>query len=304
MTVRTAALVLAYRYPIGLSALTRYFDLTGTDMFVHVDAKIDETPFREAAAAATREVTFLPDRVAVFWRGFTVVEATIALLKAARANDYDRYLLISDDSLPLVAPAEFRARLAPEMDYMAARPADDELRIRYDRFYMFDSAVTQARWLALSDRHVDAETVDRFARLGRLVKRGKKPLETCYHASQWMALTRQSVDTILKSWKSDVWLRESFEFSEVPDEQYFPTILCLKGRPESRHFMHVDWSGDEPPHVFTTLKEVAALEHTGPLFVRKIDFGPRRLDAWFKWVTRARPSSRYSHPGNCRAAHG
>lgn len=44
MTVRTAALVLAYRYPIGLSALARYFDLTCTDMFVHVDAKVDEEP--------------------------------------------------------------------------------------------------------------------------------------------------------------------------------------------------------------------------------------------------------------------
>ncbi|HTJ65776.1 MAG TPA: beta-1,6-N-acetylglucosaminyltransferase, partial [Alphaproteobacteria bacterium] len=198
MSVRTAALVLAYRYPIGLSALARYFDLTGTDMFVHVDAKIDETAFREAAAAATQQVTFLPDRIAVFWRGFTVVEATIALLKAARAQGYDRYLLISDDSLPIVGPDTFQALLSPEEDYFAARPAEDELRLRYDRFYMFDSAVTQARWLALSDRHVDAETVDRFTRLGKLMKRGKKPLETCYHASQWMALTWRSVDTILK----------------------------------------------------------------------------------------------------------
>lgn len=296
MTVRTAALVLAYRYPIGLSALARYFDLTCTDMFVHVDAKVDEEPFRAAAAGATREVTFVGNRITVYWGGFSMVEATIALFKAARAQGYDRYVLISDDSLPLVGPSEFLTRLTPESDILTAWPAADDFRERYDRFYMFDSRVTQARWQVTEDRFVDAEAVKRFVRLAKAMERGKKPLETSYHGPQWMMLTRNSVDAILASWEYDDWLRDSFEFSMVPDEAYFLTILCLQYDYQNKPFMHVDWDVEDPPRYFQTLKEIAILERSGDLFVRKVDFGPKRLDAWFKWVTRTRPSFRSARP--------
>ena len=39
----------------GIGALSSYFAALGADMFVHVDAKIDETPFREAAAAGLKK---------------------------------------------------------------------------------------------------------------------------------------------------------------------------------------------------------------------------------------------------------
>jgi Core-2/I-Branching enzyme len=121
MSVRIAVMVLAYGYPAGISAMSKFFDAADTDMFVHVDAKIDYGPFQDAAKCGLRKVAFIEDRTRIFWRGFTMVEATIALLRAARASGgFDRYLIISDDSLPLVGPGELRRRLEIDGDFITA----------------------------------------------------------------------------------------------------------------------------------------------------------------------------------------
>nr|AIA88542.1 CAZy families GT14 protein [uncultured Nostoc sp.] len=75
-----AVLILCHGAPAGLAGLIRFFDGRGFDLFAHVDAKIDETPFRTAAASSS--VRFIEPRIGIFWRGFTMVEVTIALIKA------------------------------------------------------------------------------------------------------------------------------------------------------------------------------------------------------------------------------
>lgn len=281
MSPPIAVLVLAYRYPDGVEALSKFFAAADIDMFVHVDAKISDEPFREAAKKSPGTVIFTADRVAVFWRGFTMVQATIALLKAARLRgSYDRYVIISDDSLPLLQPAALRNKLELDSDYIEVRPVNDLLKIRYERFLMLDSPATQVRWIPVIDREVTEEMFHRCERLIALRRRGKKPRSVHYHGSQWMALTASSVDAILESWETDPWLRESFEFSEVPDEAYFHTILSEHGIPEWRPLMYADWSVPSPPKMFKTLSELSTIDARGALFVRKIDFGRDDLNTW------------------------
>jgi hypothetical protein len=282
MSAGIVALVLSYRYPAGITALSKCLAAANIDMIVHVDAKIDESPFHKAAKAGNYEVHFIQDRVRIFWRGFTMVEAAISLLRAARARGgYNQFLLISDDSLPLIGPAELRRRLESGGDFIASRPAnDDGLRLRYERSFMLDSEATQVRWIPVIDREVTDDALQRFARLGALRKRGKKPLHPPYHGSQWMALTSTSADKILASWEGDIWLRESFEFSEVPDEGYFQTILSEQEVPAWRPLMYADWSVPSPPRIFRTPDELSQIDTGGALFVRKIDFNGRDLNSW------------------------
>ena len=111
----------------------------------------------------------------------------------------------------------------------AAAPANDALKLRYERFFMFDSAATQVRWTPVIDREVTLDALQRFAQLSVVRSRGKKPLASLFHGSQWMALTSASVDRILNSWENDSWLRELFEFSEARMKAYFHTILSQRG---------------------------------------------------------------------------
>lgn len=281
MSLSIAAVLLAHRYPRSLGVLPRFFAAAGIDTFVHVDAKISDAPFRDAASASPAPVIFLENRVAVYWRGFTMVEATIALLKAARLRGkYDRYVIISDDSPPLIRPDALRKKLELDFDYIEVRLVDGELQRRYERYLMLDSPATQVRWIPLIDREVTEDMFRRCERLIALRGRGKKPCKVHHHGSQWMALTAASVDSILKSWENDIWLRESFEFSEVPDESYFHTILSEHGIPEWRPLMYTDWTDPSPPKVFKSLAEISNINTGDALFVRKIDFGYEDLKTW------------------------
>lgn len=210
-----------------------------------------------------------------------MVEATIALICAAVDDGgYDRYIIISDDSLPTVKMRELRDKIELGEDYISVGIAPEIFRSRYENFYMFDSEATQIRWLPVADRALSDDALERIGRLNTLRKIGKKPIPTAFHGSQWMGLTDKSIQCILESWNKDHWLRESFEFSEVPDGGYFHTILSQNYRLPSRPLMHVEWTGSPPPQVFTTIDELAAINSKDTLFVRKVNMVPEQLKIW------------------------
>jgi hypothetical protein len=106
--------------------------------------------------------------------------------------------------------------------------------------------------------------------------RGKAKLDKLYHGSGWWALSHGTVATILDRYYSDLHLRESFEFSAIPEEQYFHTIIGLSNinRPR-KYFMHVDWDKhpDIKPYIFSEFDELMEVKKNNPelLFVRKTD---------------------------------
>lgn len=270
-----AVLILAHTKPDGLAALSRFFDGRGFDVFAHVDAKVDEAPFR-----ASPGVEFIEPRIGIFWRGFTMVEAMIALLKAAqRRKPYSSYVFLSDDTLPLHAPRIIRERLLATGDYVCARKAED-FRHRYDSFFLFDSPATQVRWIPLQERVVTPAMLGRMHRLDALMARGKKPLKNFWYGSQWMALSAGTAEKILWCYESDPWLRDSFEFSEVPDESYFQTIIGESSGPIDKSLVYVDWSAPSPPRIFTDIAEIAALNRPEFLFMRKASLPQIQLRQW------------------------
>ncbi len=277
--MRIAVLILAFRYPRGLRALARYFSGPDHRVFVHVDAKVGIEPF---IAAAGDGVSFVADRVTVFWRGWTMVEATMKLILAARAEGpFDQFVLLSDDALPLLDVGGFRAALAAAPHYLdvGSNRARAE---RYDKFFMYDSDATQTRYVP--SRAVSDDAMARMARMIALRLRGKKPVERHFQGSQWWGLPAASIETLVARWHDDPWLRESFEFSDAPDESYFQEILGPTHARGSRKLMAVDWKAPTPPRLYVQAAELAALTPTTELFVRKIDFDDAELDVWLERI--------------------
>ena len=71
----------------------------GAAFYVHIDRKVDPAPFAQALAAM-RDVHFV-EPVRVNWMGFSIVEATLRLMRAARRQGYDRYSLLSGQDYPI-----------------------------------------------------------------------------------------------------------------------------------------------------------------------------------------------------------
>ncbi len=285
--LKFAILILGYNAPGGAAALTEYFrkhrsaDGDVFDVFIHVDQKLDLDRFQPAIAYGAIAVK---QRVSVYWCGWTMVEAAMRLIFEAQAHGvYDRFVLISDDSLPLVSADEL-ASVLDRFPNFAHIFRNDARRPRYDRFYMFDSQATQLRWT--EDRAVSDDAISRFTRLAALKKRGKKPLERYYQGSQFMALAADDVRRLTTSWYQDVWMRESFEFSDTPDEAYIQSVLGNGGGVTPREFMLVEWAEPTLPRTFTSLDELAGIKRTTELFCRKVALPEEDYPRWFAHLGR------------------
>lgn len=105
--MKIAYLIPTFTDPAHLRRLIRALD-DGAEFFVHVDAKVDEAPFREAAAAPN--VHFLPRRFRVLWGDITQVYYQKALLEACLdfPEQFDRICLLSGQDYPLWPKARLR----------------------------------------------------------------------------------------------------------------------------------------------------------------------------------------------------
>ncbi|MBV8524971.1 MAG: hypothetical protein JOY71_23100, partial [Acetobacteraceae bacterium] len=111
--MKIALLVVARRAPISLEALAGFLIAPDFSFFVHVDAKADIELFAEVARHP--HVHLIKERRKVFWGGFSMIEAEIALLSAAlHGGEFDRFALISDDTFAIKSPDEIKRRLESE----------------------------------------------------------------------------------------------------------------------------------------------------------------------------------------------
>ena len=89
----------------GVEMLAKYFAHLPADLYVHVDAKVSDDAYRPIESRCSN-VHLLAQRLPIWWGGFNIVRATIAALRYARgAGRSTRFLLLSEDSVPLMAPA-------------------------------------------------------------------------------------------------------------------------------------------------------------------------------------------------------
>jgi hypothetical protein len=261
--VKLAVLVLASRVPQAIPLLAAYFAGAG-DVFVHVDAK---TP--DQAIPPAPGVRFVP-RSAVFWGGWSMTLATFELIDAAlAAGQYDRFLLISDDSAPLLPIERMIGALSEPVERIWITVEDDAWwHRRYDGYFFFDHPATSARHVPGPERRLD-EALFSAMRDAKAMQdgRGKKKLALA-HGPQWWALTRATIERVMDTHRADEWRRASFRFSAVSDEHYIQSII---GETSRQKFMLTERDGSVWPRVFRRPSEIDRGRAEGFLFLRKTD---------------------------------
>jgi hypothetical protein len=254
-------------------------------IFLHVDSKASLEPYESLRDQPN--VTILPARHEIFWGGFNTVEAAVSSIQFARNTDhFDRFVFTTEDSIPLVSPGDLNRSFASDIDWIAIHsPNPQWVTERYHKFFYFDSRATSFRYFEAEERCLTERDMLRLGRLRRLMSEGKRELPELFHGCGWWALSEDTVSTILERHHKDRRLRESFEFSAIPEEQYFHTIIGLSDmRRPRQHFMYVDWTRDSEvrPYVFSGLEELKGVRDENPelLFVRKIDLYSAEVEAF------------------------
>lgn len=269
-----ALLVLGHGAPGCLETLARACADPRFRIHVHLDRKVDAAAY-SLGRQWPDNLSFVAERHDVFWGGFNMIRATESLAREALADERARvFALVSDDTLPLLPPDRLHAALlsTPDRIDVGLSKRNPPFLRRYTEWFFLDSAATSARPLEVQNRVVDAAALDALERLARLRERGKFPVPEVWGGSQWWSLGRSTLEAILAELADNTWLRESFEFSAVPDELAFQTLYANRLGLTARSFtspMLTDATRVPAPFVFRSLDEVAAIP-AGKCFIRKI----------------------------------
>ena len=272
--MRVAVVIMAYLgSPNGVAQLSDYFASTDADLYLHVDAKVSSLPYESLLNRAN--LTVLRNREEIFWGGFNTVRAVISAIEVALASHiYDRFVVITEDSIPLVTPSLLMQMLDSDTEWIDYGTTDLEwVWQRYRGYYCFDSFATSPRHFDPSQRSFDAALLTKLGRMADLAIEGKSPLNVMSVGSSWWALSRAAIEVVLTKHRSDKRFRESFEFSAIPEEHYFQTILALeKWSHPTLPLMHTDFSRFPKPYVYHDLSEIQLIraKETCP-FLRKVD---------------------------------
>jgi hypothetical protein len=296
----------------GVELLGRYFGGAGAgagaDIWLHVDAATDIAEY-QALAERTANLHLAAPRLRCWWGGFNGARAVLATAAAAlEKKRYDRFIYLTEDSVPLMRLRDLQDRLVEDIEYIdctcteppagSSYPSDlqdflKEVQARYDGYYCYDCD-------AMNFRHVDSNTWIvtqamelQMARLAKLRARGKVRLPALWTGNAYWALSADALEEILSQHQKNEHLRESFEFSAIPEEQYYHTILGnSRRRREHAPFMLMDFTREPRPFIFRAADELAALQEHPHLFARKVDIHSESVVRFVEQLARHRVRSR------------
>ena len=255
-----------------ISYLSEYFDV-----YVHIDKR-----------TAISVNTFLGDNIFVFkkyrvyWGSYNQILATFFLFKEANKKQYDRYLFISGADIPLKTGEEIKAFFKNNnKEYFESF----ELPVSwwndnggFDRIdFYYPNALRRGRSTLLEKlvekifNKINSYIIP-FAKKHKLHRSHMKI--RFYGGANWMNLTNNCVDQIVKFVENNKRFLRRFQFTMNADEIFFQTIIhnyvknveiindCLR---------YIDWeTGPEYPRILR-LEDYDKIKNTYCLFARKFD---------------------------------
>lgn len=265
-----ACLILAHDNAPQLRLLLGWLTACGARCLVHLDARARALRRELEGAGLPAGATLLPREACrrIRWGGFAMVEATLALMRAALADPATRHLLLlSGTHLPLQPPERIAAFLFDGREHMdlrlaAAEPPERESlrRFWYPGLPGREADRPVLRWL------------NRNAwRLGRRdLARGLRGM-TPMVGSQWWHMSAACARDLLAFLDANPWYAAFFRRGRIPDESFFQTLLGASahasrvGEPPS--WQRID---DYSPKVIGRA-ELAEARASGRPFARKFD---------------------------------
>ncbi len=239
---KIAYLILAHQNPRHLGRLIGRLSSPSVAFFIHVDKK---SPVDAFTYIRGENVHFMRRRKAVHWGDFSIVEATVLLLRAALAHEprLERFVLLSGADYPLRSTGYIDDFFDQhrEAEFMSLVPMPSEEQHK------------PLSWLTRYKPRPGAPNVNVLIRKA-LVRCGAIPKERDFRArlqdlvpyggSTWWALSRRACEYIMDFIEHKPEVVRFFRHTHCPDETLFHTVL---GNSEFLHRIlpevtYADWT--------------------------------------------------------------
>lgn len=231
-------LILAHNNFRHLDRLIKALTDEDSSFYIHIDEKSGDTYI-----PPSKNTRVIPDRIDINWGGFTMIEATLALLNygTTHSPDADYYMLVSGVDYPVRSKKFLYNLLEKGKEYIDIAPVPVPYKpIERYEYYYFDY---DRRNLKHYNPKFLAEVLLKKFKIKR-----KAPF-TIYAGTQWFALTHACVQYVLETISKDRRYIDFFRHTLVPDEAFFQTIIGNSPFYKNTAFSltYTDWVVPVPP---------------------------------------------------------
>ena len=268
--MKIAYLILAHDNPSHLRRLVGAITSPSSVCFIHIDIKSNIMDF---LPIASENVILIDKRLAVYWGDFSMVEATLILIRAALADSrhFDRLVLLSGTDYPLrsVSYIEsfFRCYPSDEFINLVQMPAEAKGKPleRLTHHWPRPQAPLVAKLFRRIIRRLGIGPISRYRAykryLGHLVP---------YAGDQWWALSRAACQHIQTFVEQEPRLVRFFKNTFCPDEMFFQIILGNSSFMSTirRNVTYADWFSEDRQPAWISEK------HLDDLFRSNLSFKP------------------------------
>jgi hypothetical protein len=258
--MRVAYLVLAHRYPAQLARLVARLQPTG-DVFVHIDRKAtDHFTGLEGAYVVPEH-----QRHAVWWGGFSMIRATLALAQVALRDQYDYYSLLSGQCYPIKPLKEF-------VGYLAANQSA-EYMVYIDLYREWPAMAFRFNRYFFERRSLITRVLNRLARYVPGLRRMPAGLVPKL-GWQWWTLTHEALAYLVEAFARRPELSRYFRHSINACEVSLQTVMgssCFHSRVNRTPTHEIEFAPGSPhPKVWTSV-DLPRLLASPAFFARKFD---------------------------------
>jgi hypothetical protein len=253
-----------------------------------VDKKVDERPFREAARDLP--VSFVEPRHHVFYAGYSMVRATLELIRGAlRDSAVRKLVLLSGDSYPIKPSDQIAEMLSDSrgiLGHIQVGPESECDRHVFEVRYQ-DCSLLNERIAGQSRMRCYLARIAQNL-LSTIVLKGESPMPL-FRGSQWWSLPRDMVEYCLEVSDSPAgrMLERYLKLTDASDELFFQTLLlnsryrdrCFRLGPHKRNagVVYSDFSVHRESPALLDLRDLSALRRSPCPFARKFH-EPRSIE--------------------------
>lgn len=281
--MEVAIIILAHKSPDQLSRLIDSLDHEKIRCYIHVDKKSNIEKFISVTSKERKaKVVFLKKRYDGRWGGLGLVKATLEAIKVGLSdNNAFHFVLLSGQDYPIVSVDKIISFLEQHRD---------SNYIEYREF-------NKQNWPKQLDR-VNSYSIRLLGRVYTYPYKGKLSLKQRllyqifkllypiprklpyymkpFYGSQWWGLTAKTCQEIINFLQEHPAYLEYHEYSFIPDEFFFQTILLnfkhFKKEQFIDHNLHfIKWKDGSPHPNILTINDYDEISVSERLFARKFD---------------------------------